>query len=292
MTQTICPYCRRSLSSVEVTREHVVPSALGGSETIPACRECNSTIGETLEGRLLGPTSWVTLIAQAAGFTPGWVNVTYATGQRAREHFGDRQGRVSDPHVEVLEDTPERIRLGLIVPPHIGDGYLQHVIRQQPGTVESIERGPAPPQWATANLSMNVDDLASLAAKVALCSGARRWGDDFLLSDLGDWLRRGVFDASALAMVAPPTGPAPDVLKSFLDPILANYVASGGATPWRSPVPSMTIFTPIDHGAATAIVFVLFGLPLCTIGNNLPFPRPARTIIDFHPSRPPDTFKA
>lgn len=291
MTQTICPYCQRSLSSVEVTKEHVVPSALGGSETVPACRECNSTIGETLEGRLLGPTSWVTLIAQATGFTPGWVNMTYETGQRAREHFGDRQGRVTDPHVDVLEETPERVRLGLIVPPHIGDGYLQHVIRQQHGTVESIERGPAPPQWATANLSVNVDDLASLTAKVALCSGARRWSDEFLLSDLGDWLRRGVHDAGALAVVGPPAGPAPDALKSFLDPILAHYVASGGAQPWRSPVPSMTIFTPIEHGAATAIAFVLFGLALCTIGNNLPFPGPARTIIDFHPSRAPETFK-
>jgi hypothetical protein len=94
MMQTICPYCRRSLSSVEVTKEHVVPSALGGSETIPACRECNSTIGETLEGPLLGSASWVTVIAQAAGYTPGWVNVTYESGQRAREHFGGREGWV------------------------------------------------------------------------------------------------------------------------------------------------------------------------------------------------------
>jgi hypothetical protein len=291
MTQTICPYCRRSLSSVDVTREHIVPSALGGSETIPACRECNSTLGNGLEGRLLGPTSWVTLIAQAAGYTPGWVNVTYETGQRATEHFGNRQGRVLDPHIEVLEDTPQRVRLGLIVPPHIGEPYVEHVIRQQKGTVESIERGSAPERLATANLSTNVDDLASLTAKVALCAGAQRWGDDFLVSDLGDWLRRGVLDAGALAVVGPPAGPSPDTLKSFLGPILANYVTSGGAQPWRSPVPSMTIFTPVDHGAATAIAFVLLGLPLCTIANNLPFPGPARTIITFHPGRAPETFK-
>ena len=46
--QTICPYCCQNLDSVEVTREHVIPSALGGSETIPACRTCNSNIGQTL----------------------------------------------------------------------------------------------------------------------------------------------------------------------------------------------------------------------------------------------------
>ncbi len=273
-----------------MTKEHIVPSALGGSETIPACRKCNSTFGETLEGRLLGPMSWVTLIAQAAGYTPGWVNVTYETGQRAIEHFGSRQGRVLDPQVEVIEDSAERIRLGLILPPHVGDGFVDHVIRQQRGTVESIERGPAPQQLATANLSTDVDDLASLTAKVALCSGAQRWGDDFLVSDLGEWLRAGVSDAQVLGAVGPPAGPSPDSLKSFLASILDHFTTSGGAQPWRSAIPSMTILTPIDHGAATVIAFVLLGLPLCTIGNNLSFPGPPRTIVIFHPNRDPETF--
>jgi hypothetical protein len=292
-TQTICPYCQQSLATVtQVTQEHVIPSALGGSETVPACRSCNSAIGHTLEARLLGPTSWLTVIAQAAGFTPGWVNVTYEGGQRAREHFGSREGRLLEPDVEVVEETNERLTLGLTIPSHIGPGYVDHIIRQQAGRVEQVEHRPAPPKWATVNLSVNVDDLASLAAKAALCAGALHWGDAFLASELGDWLRRGIDDPSVLAEVGPPALPPTDAVNAVLSSVLAHYVATNGATPWRSPLPSMTILTPVDHGRATVVVLALFGTVLTSFGNNLPKPGRVETVIHFHPFRSPDDFQA
>jgi hypothetical protein len=254
----------------EVTREHVIPFALGGSETVPACRPCNSTIGHNLEARLLGPTSWLTVIAQAAGFTPGWVDVTYEGGQRAIEHFGSRQGKLLEPRVEVVEETDERLTLGLTVPSHFGRGYLDHIIREQTGPVERIERGPAPPQWATVNLSVSVDDLASLAAKAALCTGALRWGDTFLVSELGDWLRRGVEDPSVLGEVGSPAVPTTEGVNSVLNSVLEHFVATNGAAPWQSPVPSMMILMPVDHGKATVIAFVLFGVVLTSLATTLP----------------------
>jgi hypothetical protein len=289
--QTICPYCKHDLATVvEVTREHVVPSALGGSETVPACRACNSTIGHTLEARLLGPTSWLTVIAQAAGFTPGWVNVTYEGGQRAREHFGSREGRLHEPRVEVIEETDKRLTLGLTIPTHFGPGYIDHVIREQTGRVERIDRGPAPPQWATVDLSVNVDDLASLAAKSALCTGALRWGDSFLVSDLGEWLRRGIDDPSVLAVVGPPAMPTTEGINAVLNSTLSHYVATNGATPWQSPAPSMTILTPVDYGRATVITFVLFGVVLTSFGNNFAKPGRVESVIHFHPFRTPHDF--
>jgi hypothetical protein len=229
------------------------------------------------------------VISQAAGFTPGWINVTNQNGQRAIEHFGGRQGRLLEPHVAVVEETAERLTLGLTVPPHIGSGYVDQVIRQQKGQVERMQRGAAPLQWATANLTVNVDDLASLTAKVALGTGAMRWGDVFLLSDLGEWLRHGIENAAALALLGPPAGPATDGVSSVLNSVLAHYVATK-ATAWRSPVPSMTILTPVDHGAATVVTLVLFGVVMSSFGNNFPKPGATSPIVHFHPARAPEEF--
>lgn len=48
-----CHYCRRvlepatSLSRLAYTRDHVVPRAMGGRETVPCCRYCNHLKGDT-----------------------------------------------------------------------------------------------------------------------------------------------------------------------------------------------------------------------------------------------------
>ncbi len=287
---TLCPYCLRPLADVpEVSNEHLVPFALGGLETVPACKVCNETIGHGLEGRLLGPTSWLTVVAQAAGFTRGWTNVTLAGGQQAVEHFGSRQGMVLEPKVEIVEQNADRLTLGLTIPPHIGQQFVDYIISQQSGRVEKIEHNTPPPQWATANLSVNVDDLASLSAKVALCTGAMRWGDAFLLSDLGDWCRRGVSDPAVLHEFGPPAMPGIDAINNLLQTVVAHYTTTNGSTPWRSPVPSMTILTPVDAGKATVIVLALFGVPLVTFGCNFAKPGLIQPAIHFHPFRDPAT---
>lgn len=46
---SLCPYCR----SFNVnSRDHIFSQFLGGSQTIPACRKCNSTFGNDFEARV------------------------------------------------------------------------------------------------------------------------------------------------------------------------------------------------------------------------------------------------
>ncbi len=44
----MCVYCGEHATD----REHVVPKSLGGSWTVPSCRECNSLIGASLQPSL------------------------------------------------------------------------------------------------------------------------------------------------------------------------------------------------------------------------------------------------
>lgn len=172
------------------------------------------------------PGSWLTLLAQVAGFTPGWVNLISEKGQRLVEHFGDRQGKLIDPHFEIIEQSPEHFRVGITLPDHVPEAYVDHVARLHPGRVDSVERQPAPKQWATANLTVNLNDLAALTAKVALCTGALRWGDEFLLSDLATCLREGVFDPTLLAAASAPVGPLPADLKPVISSALNHSVTT------------------------------------------------------------------
>lgn len=46
LNQGICQYCQRKCGSEELTMDHVVPVARGGTSTpgniVPACRDCNA----------------------------------------------------------------------------------------------------------------------------------------------------------------------------------------------------------------------------------------------------------
>ena len=44
-----CPYCR---SREATSGDHIFPAFLGGHQTVPACRQCNSSFGASFEGRL------------------------------------------------------------------------------------------------------------------------------------------------------------------------------------------------------------------------------------------------
>jgi hypothetical protein len=95
--QTLYPHCLTDLATLdegERSRDHILPRALGGSETVPACKHCNEVLGHDQEAKALSPTSWLTLLAQATCYTDGFVNVTFEDGARAEEHFGGRQGKL------------------------------------------------------------------------------------------------------------------------------------------------------------------------------------------------------
>lgn len=57
MAIDVCPYCASPMSSDrgardERTKDHAFWQALGGRATVDACRNCNSTIGSEIEGKL------------------------------------------------------------------------------------------------------------------------------------------------------------------------------------------------------------------------------------------------
>jgi hypothetical protein len=63
-----CPYCGRPFSAGGgPTKDHIFVEALGGKATVQACRECNSTIGNEIEGELLRPGTALHFVNQLRG---------------------------------------------------------------------------------------------------------------------------------------------------------------------------------------------------------------------------------
>jgi hypothetical protein len=48
----VCPLCWRETACDELTREHVVPRSVGGSQTVLTCRACNNDHGRSLDAHL------------------------------------------------------------------------------------------------------------------------------------------------------------------------------------------------------------------------------------------------
>lgn len=79
----LCPYCGQPIEVY--SRDHIFPEFLGGSRTIPACKQCNDIFGSTFEGQAavmlygmqVSMSTWGLSFSQTA---PAW--------RRAFEHMG------------------------------------------------------------------------------------------------------------------------------------------------------------------------------------------------------------
>jgi hypothetical protein len=303
-SQTLCPHCARALSQVgPVSNDHVVGRAFGGVETVRACKRCNDVLGGGLEARLLSPTGWFTILSQAAGFTAGSLKGTTELGQRAEMHFGQRGHRIVAPSHEIISDAGGVMEISVTLPAHIDDSYLDHLGKKYGGEVTIVSRSAQPPAWHKADLSASLDDLRRLAAKIALCTGAARWGDTFLANPFANWLRivldvwsdwpenerpeplddplaGGRWPATE-ADVAHMTGQA----ERTLGPVLAR--AAQGFQPERPPpLPPITMFAPLDGGNATFVTSIVLGvlLPGLPVPHPLPMGALSPTVI-IHPTR-------
>lgn len=301
--QTVCPHCARPLATVEqVSADHIVGAAFGGVETVPACKRCNEAIGGGVEARLLSSSGWFTIMSQAAGYTNGRVFGKTETGERVRMHFGG-QGHVQlDPSHEILsEEENGTRRVGVVLPPHVGDEYLVHVANTYGGYLSEVSRGhETSPRWHQIELSGTVADCRRLVAKIALCSGAARWGDRFLLSPLADWLRIVLDvwsdwpeDVRPAPLDDPRAGgrhPSPEAdvhhlleqVERTVGPALQRAV-QGLSSPVAPPVPPVTMFVPADSGRGTMISVIVLGVALPAIGENYAMPAPLGPVTIVHP---------
>lgn len=93
MTSPVCPYCGDSLVGTSASRDHVFMDALGATATVLACRQCNSTLGHTVEASLLEHNQLLNLGRLANG----------AGGKRIRGTLPDGRRMTSDLRSPVLE---------------------------------------------------------------------------------------------------------------------------------------------------------------------------------------------
>ena len=302
-SQTLCPHCARDLSKVgPVSNDHVVGRAFGGVETVRACKQCNDALGGALEARLLSPTGWFTILSQAAGFTVGGLKGTTELGQRAEMHFGTKGHRIVAPSHEAVSDAGGVMEINVLLPAQLDDSYLDHLGKMYGGEVKIVSRSAQPPVWHKADLSASLDDLRRLAAKIALCTGAARWGDTFLATPLASWLRivldvwsdwpenerpESLDDPLAggrwpetEADVAHMTGQA----ERTLSPVLAR-AAQGLHEERPPPLPPITMFAPVEGGNATFVTSIVLGvlLPGLPVPHPLPMGALSPTVI-VHPT--------
>jgi hypothetical protein len=311
---THCPHCRRALADVEETDEdHVVTESLGGVTKITTCKRCNSKLGGGVEARLVGPHGLLTLLSQAQGWTEGALWGETEQGTPSSSHFGQGEHRLMRPHVEVVAEDDDRVRLAVTWPSHLSgrdrDRYLQRLAKQHGGQEAARSTGPAPETTTRMELVTQAEDLRRVAAKIALSTGAEKWGDEFTLSALADWLREvlDVWSDWPPPHRLPP-GPQPhatgrgplleeevkgltEQLEPWLRTILARH-SQGLPVVGHIPLPPpMTVLTPVDYGKATMVNVMVLGVVLPGLGAPHPLvpTQPMKPQVIQHPQRRPDT---
>jgi hypothetical protein len=273
----------------EVDEDHVVTEGFGGVTTIRTCKRCNSALGGGLEGRLLGPESLLTPLSQAHGWTKGSLRGVSEHGVDVQTHLGTGQHLLRSPRAEVLDENEQRLQLAVTWPLQLGDsqreGYLNAMARRHGGEVESAQA--APPQAATIKLRLRVEDLRRVVAKIALSTGAWKWGDEFTLSPLADWLRivLDVWSDWRSPHTRPPrlepfaTGKGPltqrelqtflDQFKARIEPILERFAQHLPVGSIETP-PPLTVMVPVAGGRGTGIAVRVLGIRLPVLAA--PFP--------------------
>lgn len=96
----LCPYCnKRSAGS----RDHIFPKFLGGKQTIPACRQCNSTFGHTFEAAAQEPLKKFMLMFRRCGMKPPkpiiWEDVAFDDFGRRYDVDHDLKATLSKPRI-------------------------------------------------------------------------------------------------------------------------------------------------------------------------------------------------
>lgn len=176
---------------MEDTEEHVFVEALGGRVTIRACRDCNSRIGHTIEGKLLVPHAFLALQRAVAEGVGPILEVSDAGGQAFRADLGTGDYRAVKVVVSETR-SGNRLTRTLSGPPDQVKPILQGMAKKYPGVdVEALIASATERTSEELSTSVEVDVHleARLAAKVALAAATRCLGDEFVDTPLADELR-------------------------------------------------------------------------------------------------------
>lgn len=192
MSFSVCPYCGQNPSDRGgATKDHVFVESLGGSVTVRACRECNSTIGHDIEGALQRPNELLNLLRQSrrAGVAvPGTVGadalpVTY---DFATHEIRSRQpvavSREGDVQTFTVRGSPDQVRRAL-------RGMKQFDTEQIEALVAQAARPAVDGALFTTDLVHHVGLARRLAAKCALGAAELAFGDACGHADLASGLR-------------------------------------------------------------------------------------------------------
>jgi hypothetical protein len=305
MAHLHCPHCARPLTTVGATsRDHVVPEAMGGLEKVRTCKVCNDVLGGGVESRLLSPTGWLTLLAQSQGWTKGDLAGENEHGHAVQAHVGNQTYRLLKPREQVLDEDEDHVQLGVVLPVHIGGEYLEHLAATYGGTLSVVSQETAPPEWARFDISCKIDDLRRLVAKVALCTGTRRWSDDFVLSPLAQWLREvqdvwqdwppdlkpgpvtGEHVGGRWPMSPEEVSALTEQLQSVLPPILSRMTQGLPVVGHVKTPPPMTFLIPVESGRQTVVAVAVLGVLLPLLLAPHPLPNGvARPVVVVHPQR-------
>lgn len=145
-----CPYCLQPIAVL--SREHIFPRFLGGRRCIEVCKECNETLGHTIEGaaskqldRLhLSIASWgVSLVNRA----PVWRAAYTAEGKTYDLTVGERgvQPRLSKPVVK--HDLEGEIETAEFATRAEAEHAAQRLVDR--GKAKAVEVREAPPPRIT-----------------------------------------------------------------------------------------------------------------------------------------------
>lgn len=283
----------------QVSRDHVVPAAFGGGRTVSACKRCNDTLGHGVEARLLSRKSWFTALSQAQGWTAGNLWGVLDDGRQATSHLGYGTHRARQPRVIVESEDDSHVRLAITDPPEDEDAFFASLITRYGGSVSDTvtTRERVPRGGFSLKMVLQVQDLRRMTAKVGLCAGAVRWGDEFLLSELGEWLRvvldvRSEWPACSREFKRSESHAGGDwplteqemrqnvgQLNALLSPIL-DRASRGLPVMGHVPRPPYLImFAQAERGSATIVACVMLGYVFPVLGVPHALPPGARAPV-------------
>ena len=280
------------MTAAATNLDHVIPQAMGGVDAQQAtvCSPCNSWLGQNVEAPLLGREGCLLPLASRRGFAKGRLKAFDDNGVGYLWNPRTYAAQLLRPHISPDRSDPDRTQLTAVLPETItGPVELADpaVVIQHPVMRKAIaEHGPRGLQSTVSDpevtinahidgqaaLRTDLPRLRQLAAKIALTASALTWGDMFIMSELGDWLRQFLsvnHDPSAGPSFAQRYSvPAND--PAFIQELQSKLLREDAA----APLPPVVGFWPAADNTGTWISVRILGLELPDLVAPTPFPIP------------------
>lgn len=249
MSADTCPYCARNPTHGQgPTADHVFVAALGGRSRVRACRDCNSTIGNTVEGPLLRPGTFLNLVAQVRGAghaLPGTLPddqvVTYdLKTHELRSVKPVSATREGDTQSIELRGSPRQVRR-LLAQQNITGPDADALIATA-GRIDLTD------MRITTTVKVDLPLSDRLAAKVALGSGELAFGGTFAVSPLGVALRSILWEHTTA-----PSHISHDAAAAY-DDMIATTAPDAPHVPLAAGPDSQTVFLPVGADRTGVLV--------------------------------------